>query len=139
MNKPLLNNPNIFPSDNELLLCLGKTKQLFDDYLRRLGSEYPDIITAWKYYNDGKTWLMNASRKKKTVFWLSVWDGYFTIAFYFKPAAEHDIMNGDFSELIKQQFAESAGKHIRGIALKIHTHATIEMCHKLLQLKLTFL
>ncbi|PKP08994.1 MAG: hypothetical protein CVU09_13085 [Bacteroidetes bacterium HGW-Bacteroidetes-4] len=36
----------------------------------------------WRYYNDGKAWLCKVSYKKKTVFWLSVWEAYFKVAFY---------------------------------------------------------
>jgi hypothetical protein len=36
----------------------------------------------WRYYNDGKAWLCKVSYKKKTVFWLSVWEACFKVAFY---------------------------------------------------------
>jgi hypothetical protein len=37
----------------------------------------------WQYYKDSKAWLCKVAHKKKTVFWLSIWDGYFKTSFFF--------------------------------------------------------
>ncbi|MGE4569140.1 MAG: DUF3788 family protein [Bacteroidales bacterium] len=42
-----------------------------------------DCTMEWRYYNDGKAWLCKIVHKKKTVSWLSVWEGHLKIGFYF--------------------------------------------------------
>ena len=49
----------------------------------------PELLAAanvsmeWRYYNDGKAWLCKCQFKKKTVLWLSIWEGYFQTGFFF--------------------------------------------------------
>lgn len=59
---------------------------------------HADFVQSWKYYNDGKSWLLNVSRKKKALFWLSVGDGWFRTTFYLSPKAEVAIMGSDLPE-----------------------------------------
>ncbi len=37
----------------------------------------------WRYYNDGKAWLCKVGDGRKTIFWFSVWDGFFRASFFF--------------------------------------------------------
>lgn len=37
----------------------------------------------WRWYNDGKAWLCKVTDGRKTIFWFSVWDGFFQVSFYF--------------------------------------------------------
>jgi hypothetical protein len=41
------------------------------------------LAFEWRYYKDSKAWLCKVAHKKKTVFWLSVWDGFFKTSFFF--------------------------------------------------------
>lgn len=41
------------------------------------------IINQLWAISDGKAWLCKVVFKKKTGFWLSVWDGFFKAGFYF--------------------------------------------------------
>jgi hypothetical protein len=37
----------------------------------------------WRYYNDGRAWLCKVGDGRKTIFWFSVWEGFFKVSFYF--------------------------------------------------------
>ncbi len=37
----------------------------------------------WRYYNDGKAWLCKVTDGRKTLFWFSVWEGFFRVSFFF--------------------------------------------------------
>jgi hypothetical protein len=39
----------------------------------------------WRYYNDGRAWLCKVTDGRKTIFWFSVWEGFFRVSFYFLP------------------------------------------------------
>lgn len=41
------------------------------------------LQSEWRYYNDGKAWLCKVADGRKTVFWFSVWEGFFRVSFFF--------------------------------------------------------
>ena len=138
MIQPVLSDPNIFPADAILASHLGKTKASFDALFKYNHADFPDFVEKWKYYNDGKSWLMNVSRKKKTPFWLSAGDGFFRVAFYFGTKAENAILDSSIPDEYKNQFMESAGKKFRSIVVVIKKKKDIEVYKKLLPLKMAF-
>ena len=83
MEKQLLRDPEIFPSKEVLKEMLGEVYDVFIA-LETTGTQNEFALSFdWHYYNDGKSWLCKVSHKKKTVFWLSVWDGFFKTSFFF--------------------------------------------------------
>jgi hypothetical protein len=82
MEKPLLNDPEIYPSDDVLKSLFGPVFGVFEGLRAKLARD--NISFEWHYYRDaGPAWLCKVVNKKKTVFWLSVWDGFFKASFYF--------------------------------------------------------
>ena len=107
METRLLNDPNIIPSEEVLKNVLGNNAYgIFESFMNTItGADY-GLTGEWKYYNDGKSWLCKVSYKKKTVHWLSVWEGYFKIAFYFTEKHLEGIAALDISENIKEEFCK---------------------------------
>ena len=83
METMTLKDPQILPTPEVLQNVLGTSYPVFDELIKTVAQSNYGIVGDWNYYNDGKAWLFKAAFKKKTVFWLSVWDGYFRTAFYF--------------------------------------------------------
>ena len=83
MNKPLLVDSNIYPSDNVIEECLKDNYSLYVLFIKKLKEKFPSAVLVWNYYNDGKHWLWKATIKKKIFFWLSVWDGFFKVTMFF--------------------------------------------------------
>ncbi|MFZ2286259.1 MAG: DUF3788 family protein [Bacteroidales bacterium] len=83
MDKPLLNDPAVPPSPEVLQIALGSGYPAYEKTMAVITGEPYGLVPEWRYYNDGKAWLCKVVFKKKTVFWLSVWDGYFKAGFYF--------------------------------------------------------
>ena len=79
--RPLLNEPTIPPTKEILQENLDKSYSVFEELQAILNER--GIVLDWKYYSDSKAWLCKFSFKKKTVFWLSVWNGFFKTSFYF--------------------------------------------------------
>lgn len=65
------------------------------------------MTIEWRYYNDGKAWLCKVTYKKKTVLWLSAWEGFFRTAFYFTEKHLEGIAALDISETIKEDFCKA--------------------------------
>ena len=136
---PALSDPATFPAEEVLSAVLGSSKTAFDAMLERLAAIAPDASSGWKYYRDGKSWLMNASRKKKTLFWLSADRGSFRATFYLPTALEDAVLGGPFPEALKEGFAATAGKKFRGATLTIRAAEDLVHFEALVALKLTVL
>lgn len=91
MDRPLLNDSNTYPNDSVLASVLGNSIEIYKTFAGSL-SEY-NIELEWHYYSDGKSWLGKAVSKKKTVFWLSVYQGCFKVSFHFTEKTRFGIMN----------------------------------------------
>jgi hypothetical protein len=107
MEKPILNDPNTPPTADVLEQTLDESYPVFRELMKTItGPEY-GLVADWNYYKDGKTWLCKVSYKKKTVFWLSVWDHFFKTGFYFTEKTGPGISTLDIDEKIKENFSHS--------------------------------
>ncbi len=107
MEAPLLKEPEIIPSEEVLSKLLGKSYTAFESFISTItGPEY-GLDPQWNYYKDGKAWLCKVQYKKKTVFWLSVWDKYFKTGFYFTEKNADGIYQLNISKEIKEDFKNS--------------------------------
>jgi hypothetical protein len=138
MELPLLSDKDQYPAEEVISSNIGKTWTIWQSLFQYLHADHPDISEEWRYYNDGKSWLMKVTRKGKTIFWLSVIKGSFLITFYFTDRAEEAINKSSISDELKEQF--SNGKKyskIRGLTIKFKNKKDIEYFKAMLVLKLS--
>ncbi|MGA3287785.1 MAG: DUF3788 family protein [Bacteroidota bacterium] len=138
MDQPVLSDKTQFPTEEIIFSHLGKIKEIWVSLFEYLHENHPDIISEWRYYNDGKSWLMKNTRKKKTVFWLSVQKRFFRTTFYFTDKAAKAIAGSTIPAEMKKQFKE--GKHygkIRGLTVLFKYKKDIETAKALLAIKLS--
>lgn len=112
MEKPLLNNPAELPTDEVLKKVLVSAFEAYAALMQRIAGM--DLIPEWKYYKDGGAWLCKVQFKKKTVFWLSVWENRFRVVFYFTEKTLVGLSELEMEYAIIQQLAntEHIGKLI---------------------------
>lgn len=102
----LLRNAEIFPSTDVLRNALGDSVySILDLFLKTITNEEYGLNVEWRFYNDGKSWLGKITHKKKTILWLSVWEGFFKTSFYFTEKHFEAIAELDISEEIKKDFS----------------------------------
>ena len=120
MENRLLRDKDVYPSPEVLQNALGKRCVILKELLDTITGEEYGLTFEWRYYNDGKSWLGKAVYKKKTVFWLSVWSGYFQTNFYFTEKTRGGVMDLNIDDDIKAAFAktEATGKLVP-LSLKI--------------------
>jgi hypothetical protein len=104
METMLLKEQDVFPSKEILADALGTSFNAFEDLMSVISGNDYLLIPEWIYYNDGKAWLCKICFKKKTVLWLSAWQGFFKTAFYFTGKNSAGIMELDIDEKIKNDF-----------------------------------
>jgi hypothetical protein len=105
MEKPLLNDSEIFPDDSVLESVLGKAFPAYSSLISAFSGNEIGLVPEWRYYKDGGAWLCKVQYKKKTVFWLSVWDNYFKTGFYFTERHLAGIGELPIDSALKEQIA----------------------------------
>ena len=104
METQLLRDSEIYPSQEVLKDLLGKVYDVLESFQTRVTQSDFALTFDWHYYKDGKSWLCKVCHKKKTIFWLSVWDGHFKTTFFFLERHLEAIAALDISEQIKEDF-----------------------------------
>ncbi|MDP1994939.1 MAG: DUF3788 family protein [Ignavibacteria bacterium] len=138
MEPPILTNKNEFPTEEIIFSHIGKSKVLWQSVFEFIHATHPDLSEEWKYYNDGKSWLLKVVKKTKTVCWVSVLKNSFRMTFYFTDKAEQSILNSSISNELKEQFQN--GKHynkICGLTITFKYKKDVEYAKVLIALKLS--
>lgn len=138
MASTVLTNQNEFPTEAVIHAHLGKAAPLWQAVFEHIHTQYPSFTAEWRYYQDGKSWLLKVAQKSKTVCWISVTAGSFTMGFYFTDKAEAAILGSPIAKTLKEQFriAQRHGK-IRGLSVTLQKKRDIEDAKALIALKLS--
>ncbi len=135
MDTPILSDKAQFPTGKVIFSHLGKAKLLWGSLFQYLGEAHPDFTREWRYYQDGKSWLMKVQHKKKTVFWLSVLEGSFRTTFYLHEKAAKLVEDSTISEELKEQFRAGVGK-LRGVRVVYTNKKDVALARELIGIKL---
>lgn len=123
----LLRDANIEPTVGIIAEGLGATNTVYVKFIEEL-KEYNISLMDWRYYNDGKAWLSKGeykwttargTNKVKPVFWLSIWEGFFKVSFFFSEKIRTELLSlpisTDAKEIIKN--TEATGKTMKSISI----------------------
>jgi hypothetical protein len=138
MSQSVLTNKDQIPSDEIVFSFIGKHKALWISLFKYIHDQHPEINKEWRYYNDGKSWLLKVTKKAKTIFWLSVIEKTFRITFYFTDKAQQVIEKSQLSDELKEQF--KSGKRynkIRGITILFKNKKDCTYAEELIRIKLS--
>jgi hypothetical protein len=104
MEVQLLREQEIVPSGEVLQGALGKVYDVWVEMETLVTQGELALTLDWNYYRDGNSWLCKVCHKKKTVFWISIWEGCFKATFFFLERHLVGIAELDISEQIKEDF-----------------------------------
>ena len=104
MQQTILSDKTQFPTEDIIFSHIGRAKSLWISFFNYIHSTHPEFSEEWRYYNDGKSWLMKVQKKAKTVFWLSIIKNAFRVTFYFTDRSEDAIFNSSISDELKESF-----------------------------------
>lgn len=105
----LLCDINIEPNEEIIASCLGNTNNIYKIFIKELNKNNISLM-EWRYYKDGKAWLSKGeykwttsrgTNKIKTIFWLSIWEGFFKISFFFPYNMKEELLKLPISKDIK--------------------------------------
>jgi hypothetical protein len=104
---PLLRAKEIFPTNAVIESVLGEESFPIYENLINTAIQEHGLFLDWYYYKDQKTWLCKVLHKKKNVFWVSIWDKFFKITFYFTEKHFSEFEQLDVKEDLKFQLRRS--------------------------------
>ena len=107
---------------------------------KHLEDEYGDVKEEWKKFYKKSGWVLQLTRKKRTIFWLTPFDGYFCITFWFGDKAIAVVEKRDLSEEIIEAL-RSAKKYKIGRSIQINVRHSddVENIKKLIEIKINSL
>lgn len=108
MASPRFTDEDHRPTGRDVLRVLGRAAAAWAELFDEIHAHHPDLDEAWRFYGDAKAWLLKVSRKSKTVFWLSVEEGAFRVAFYFPERLSGALLASDLSEERKAEIRSGA-------------------------------
>ena len=138
MDKPLLADKEQFPTEEIIFSHIGGSRIHWETIFGHIHNDYPEFVGEWRYYKDGKRWLLKTVKKSKTIFWLSVFQDSFKITFYFGDKAEPVILASSISDSLKESFQNGKrfGK-IRAITVQVGNEDDVEDIKSLIEIKLS--
>jgi hypothetical protein len=138
MGSPILSDQSQFPTDKIIFSHLGKSKALWLAFFQFIAGAYPNFTQEWRYYRDGKSWLMKVQYKKKTVFWLSIIKGSFRTTFYIHEKAKKLVEDSTISQELKDQYRNAKGfGKVRGVTVVYKNKKDIEFAKELIGIKIS--
>jgi len=135
MDRPALNDPDVFPDTTVLSRALGPAKAVWDAFGDMLQKNDPQLNAEWRYYNDGKSWLCKVVQRKTTICWVAVWDKRFSVAAYLNTKAEPLVRASALHPAVKDSFLKS-DKKLRAITIEVRKKADLEAVRELIGLKM---
>jgi len=133
----LLRDSGIHPTNEVLENALGKDIFLvYEELIEIITNAEFELKPEWNFYKDGNAWLCKVTYKKKTVFWLSIWEQYIKTGFYFTENTRSGIFSLQINEKIMQDFEETktVGK-LFPLILNIDTKSQLEDLKEIIKYK----
>ena len=114
-----MRDPDVMPTNEMLEKILGKSYtayEAFQDALPNL-----ELEQEWQWYTPHKAWFAKGqhfwttprgTKKEKNLYWLYIYDEYFSVAVWFKEKNRVEILSADVSEKTIQliRSSETMGK-----------------------------
>ena len=110
----LLRSPDLQPTSDVVAKALEEANEAYMKFVNELANH--DIQLVWHYYNDGKAWLakglyqwtgVRGGQKEITVFWLSIWDGFFKVTIFVPQKYHADLLALELDQEVRQMISES--------------------------------
>ncbi|KAA3608840.1 MAG: DUF3788 family protein [Calditrichaeota bacterium] len=137
MNEQILSDQSQYPTEEIIFSHIGESKSFWESLFNKIHDGHPDFNEEWRYYNDGKSWLFKLTKKKKTIFWLSIQKNAFLVTFYFGDKVEPFLMQSAIPTELIEEFknAKRYGK-IRPFTLTVLSDKDVEIVLALIEIKL---
>ena len=137
MEELVLTDKNIYPAEEVIFSHIKKSKENWNSIFKYIHTNYPELNEEWRYYNDGKSWLLKVTLKTKTIFWLVVIANAFRITFYFNKKTLQSFSKHNISKTLGNKINESkkVGKST-ALTFLMNDKQNIELVKEAIELKI---
>jgi hypothetical protein len=136
MEPIVLTDSTVQPTDELIFEIIGENSVYWEKLIEYLYEKHLNITEEWRYYNDGKSWLYKAVRKKQTLYWIGIIKDTFRVSFWFGDKAEPVIVESSLPDSIKEEFknAKRYGQ-LRAISIEVRSDDDCSNVIQLIELK----
>ena len=137
MEELVLTDKNIYPTEEVIFLHIKKSKTFWQSVFQYIHTNHPELSEEWRYYNDGKSWLLKVTHKTKTIFWLTVIPNAFMITFYLSEKTVQSFKKHDISKTLDKKIKESkkVGK-LTALTFLMNDKQNLELVKEAIELKI---
>ena len=109
-----LREREVLPTEEVLIQVLGNSYIAYKTFQEALSGI--DIEQEWQWYIPHKAWFARGkhgwttsrgTKKEKNLYWLHVFEGYFSVAVWFKEKNRMEALNADVSEKAKHMILDA--------------------------------
>ena len=118
MDISIFTDKKITPSNDDLLVALGNTYQMWEQLTGYVHFKYPAAVDMWNYSGDKYGWSFRIKDKKRAIVYLLPRDKFFKIALVFGQKATDAIKDSQVNISIKSELA-SAKVYAEGRGIRI--------------------
>ena len=136
MEELVLTDKNIYPTERVIFSHIKKSKANWNSIFKYIHTNHSELNEEWRYYNDGKSWLLKVTLKTKTIFWLAVVANSFQITFYFSEKTVQSFLKHSISKTLDKKIKESKkiGKST-ALTFLMNDKQNIELVKEAIELK----
>lgn len=127
-----LRDPEISLTEEVIESALETAFHAYQKFVFRLKQH--EVQLLWRYYPDGKAWLakgqyfwtgVRGGKKELTVFWLSIWNGFFKVTVYLPEKHRESVLKLSLDEQTKRMIeqAEVMGKTFKTLPLSFDVNS----------------
>lgn len=137
MEELVLKDKDIYPKEEIIFSHINKSRATWNSVFKYVHTNHPELNEEWRYYNDGKSWLLKVTFKSKTIFWLVVVANAFRITFYFSEKAIQSFSEYPISKTLVKKIKESkkVGKSI-ALTFLMSDKQNIDLVKEAIELKI---
>ena len=124
------------PDEIMIRSALGTSHIHLEDLRRFVDAEIGETKEEWKYYGKKLGWTLKKFLKKRNLFFISIYEGYFRIAFVFGDKAVDQILDSGMGPSLKKELAE-ARKYAegRGLSIRVDNAGSLDDVKELIRIK----
>ena len=132
----VFNKKDAIPDEEMVRKALGSSYAYLENIRQFVKEEIGETVEEWKFYGQKLGWTLKKYLKKRNLFFIGMYPGYFRIAFVFGERAANNVFDSDIAEVLKKELSE-ARKYAegRGINIKVDDDTYLDDIKELIRIK----
>jgi hypothetical protein len=136
MSEKVFLSKEVKPTEELIKENLLDTYSQLEEIREYIDDTFGETLEEWKYYGKKLGWTLKKFYKKRNLFFIGMYKGYFIISFVFGERAVNSVLDSGIDTVLKKELSE-ARKYAegRGLSIKVEDDRYLQDIKKLLQIK----